>query len=292
MNKPPLSPVNDYVFKRVFGEHLPVLADLLQAVLAMPVTEKEISVVNPIFAADRKDDKLSALDVKVETREYGVIDVEIQLEYYDELWKRFQYYTARMYVDQIRSGEDYSKLTRAISIVIADFSFFTNDDAYHHRFRLYDEQNDVAYPGSIEINILEIPKRRGNISKISHWLEFFAARTEEQFMQLAQHSPAMNQAWGVIRHMSADERERAEAEAVEKARRDMVARLRSAELLGHTKGLEEGKKAGLEEGKKAGLEEGITNVAMNMIQHGMPVNTISDLTGLTIEKIKSLPTVH
>ena len=40
MSKPLLSPVNDYVFKRVFGEHLPVLADLLQAVLAMPVTEK------------------------------------------------------------------------------------------------------------------------------------------------------------------------------------------------------------------------------------------------------------
>ena len=38
MNKPLLSPINDYVFKRVFGEHLSVLADLLQAVLALPVT--------------------------------------------------------------------------------------------------------------------------------------------------------------------------------------------------------------------------------------------------------------
>ena len=28
-----------------------------------------------------------------------------------------QYYTARMYVDQIRSGDDYAKLTRAISII-------------------------------------------------------------------------------------------------------------------------------------------------------------------------------
>ncbi len=86
-----------------------------------------------------------------------------------------------MYVDQIRSGDDYAKLTRAISIIIVDFSFFTEDNAYHHRFRLFDAQNEVAYPGSIEINILEIPKRRGNSSKVSHWLEFFAARTEEQY---------------------------------------------------------------------------------------------------------------
>ena len=97
MVQPLLSPINDYVFKRVFGENLTVLADLLQAVLALPVTEHDIRVINPTFAADKKD-KLSALDVKVETRDYGVIDVEIQVENYDALWKRFQYYTARMYV--------------------------------------------------------------------------------------------------------------------------------------------------------------------------------------------------
>ena len=276
MNKPLLSPINDYVFKRVFGEHLPVLADLLQAVLAMPVTEKDICVVSPIFAADKKDDKLSALDVKVDTREYGVIDVEIQLEYYDELWKRFQYYTARMYVDQIHSGQDYSQLTRAISIVIADFSFFTYDDAYHHRFRLFDEQNGVAYPGSIEINILEIPKRRGNNTKINRWLEFFAARTEDQFMQLAQNNVAMDQAWGVIKCMSADEKERAEAEAVEKARRDMVARLRSAELKGRL------------EGKKAGLEEGQQLIIGSMLAQDLTFEQISKLTRLPLDVVTSL----
>ena len=61
MNKPPLSPINDYVFKRVFGEHLTVLADLLQAVLALPVTEHDICVINPVFSADKKNDKLVPL---------------------------------------------------------------------------------------------------------------------------------------------------------------------------------------------------------------------------------------
>jgi len=288
MNKPPLSPVNDYVFKRVFGEHLPVLADLLQAVLALPVTEKDIRVVNPTFAADKKGDKLSSLDVKVETRQYGVVDVEIQVENYTDLWKRFQYYTARMYVDQMRSGEDYSKLTRAISIVIADFSFFTSDAAYHHRFRLFDAQNAVEYPGSMEINILEIPKRRGNSSKVSHWLEFFAARTEEEFMELAQNDSAMEQAWGVIKQLSADEQERAEAEAAEKARRDMVARIRSAEM----KGREEGKAEGLAEGKAEGLAEGKAEerlgIVANMLSQGLTVNQICKFTGLSSEEIQSL----
>ena len=306
MNKPPLSPINDYVFKRVFGEHLTVLADLLQAVLALPVTEHDICVINPVFSADKKNDKLSSLDVKVETREYGVIDVEIQVENYEDLWKRFQYYTARMYVDQIRSGDDYSKLTRAISIVIADFAFFTGDSAYHHRFRLFDMQNCVEYPGSIEINILEIPKRCGNSSKVSHWLEFFAARTEEQFMQLVQNDPAMEQAWGVIREMSADEQERAEAEAVEKARRDMVARLRSAEMKGLAEGRAEGKAEGLAkgraegkaeglaegraEGKVEGLAEGQLGIVTFMLNQGRTADEISSLIGLSLDAVSSLVT--
>ena len=141
---------------------------------------------------------------------------------------------------------------------------------------MYDAQNGLEYPGSIEINILEIPKRRGNISKVSHWLEFFAARTEEQFMQLAQNDSAMEQAWGIIKHMSADEQERAEAEAVEKARRDMVARLHSAEMLGHTKGLEEGK------------AEGKAEVALAMLQGGLSIEQISGFTGLTADEIQGL----
>lgn len=103
-------------------------------------------------------------------------------------------------------------------------------------------------------------------------------------MQLAQNNVAMDQAWGVIKCMSADEKERAEAEAVEKARRDMVARLRSAEL----KGLLEGKKAGLEEGKKAGLEEGQQLIIGSMLAQDLTFEQISKLTRLPLDVVTSL----
>ncbi len=123
-------------------------------------------------------------------------------------------------------------------------------------------------------------------------------------MQLVQNDPAMEQAWGVIKHLSADEQERAEAEAVEKARRDMVARLRSAEILGHTKGLAEGKKAGLAEGKKvgiaegkkaglaegkkAGLAEGQLGIVSYMLRQGRTVDEISSLIGLPLDAVSLL----
>ena len=119
-------------------------------------------------------------------------------------------------------------------------------------------------------------------------------------MQLVQNDPAMEQAWGVIKHLSADEQERAEAEAVEKARRDMVARLRSAEILGHTKGLAEGKKAGLAEGKAAGLAEGMAQgkaegklaerlaLVTSMLSRGYTTEQISDILGLVPKEVQSL----
>jgi predicted transposase/invertase (TIGR01784 family) len=57
-------------------------------------------------------------------------------------------------------------------------------------------------------------------------------------------------------------------------------------------GLEDGKKIGIEEGKKVGIEEGkkvgIEETAKNMLNDGLPPETISKYTGLPVEEIKKL----
>ena len=110
MKKKLLSPVNDHVFKRVFGKHLRVLAGFLSAVLEMPLDAADIRVLDPNFRAERDDDKLGVLDVKVETRN-GLIDVEVQVQPHLHLKKRLLYYTSRMFVEQIDKGQNYGKLT-------------------------------------------------------------------------------------------------------------------------------------------------------------------------------------
>ncbi len=157
----------------------------------------------------------------------------------DSFCARILYYTARMYTDKLKAGEGYDSLTRAISIVITDFKLIDNDVS-HNRFRLYDKKTGAAYPESIEINTLEIPKlRKGDDSPLNRWLEFFAARTEEEFMSLAQTSPALDEAWGVIRHLSADEQTRLEAEAREKYRLDMDGMYKTGRREGRDKEREE-----------------------------------------------------
>ena len=99
-------------------------------------------------------------------------------------------------------------------------------------------------------------------------------------MQLVQNDPAMEQAWGVIKHLSADEQERAEAEAVEKARRDLVSRLRSAEIKGHT--------AGLAEGEAKGKAAERLALVTSMLSRGYTMEQISDILGIIPEEVQTL----
>lgn len=280
MKKKLLSPVNDHVFKRVFGRHLRVLAGFLSAVLEMPIDASDIRVLDPNFRAERDDDKLGVLDVKVETRN-GLIDVEVQVQPHLYLKKRLLYYTSRMFVEQIDKGQNYGKLTRAVSIMIVDFELIKTDSAFHHRYRLYDQENRLEYSDALEINVLEIPKvQKDETSPVSAWLRFFAAKTEDEFMSLAQTSPAMEEAWGVIKELSADERERLLAEDREKTRRDNAAYYET--------GLVEGIATGVEKGRAEGRMEERKNLVANMLAQGVSPEQISSFTGLTLGDVKAL----
>ena len=284
MKKKLLSPVNDHVFKRVFGSHLRVLAGFLSAVLEMPIGASDIRVLDPNFRAERDDDKLGVLDVKVETRN-GLIDVEVQVQPHLHLKKRLLYYTSRMFVEQIDKGQNYGKLTRAVSIMIVDFELIKTDSAFHHRYRLYDQENRLEYSDALEINVLEIQKvQKDETSPASAWLRFFAAKTEDEFMQLAKTSPAMEEAWGVIKELSADERERLLAEDREKTRRDNAAYYETGLVEGMATGIARGREEGLAEGRMKGYASIITH----MHAQGLSPEQISSFTGITLDEINTV----
>ena len=276
MAQPLLSPINDYVFKRVFGENLTVLAAFLSAVLGIAIRGGDLAVIDPNFRANRAKDHLGILDVRVKTQQYGIIDVEIQVKVAVYLWNRFQYYTARNYVEQMRSGRRYESLSKAITIVIMDANLIHEDTAYHHCFHLYDKKHGLDYPDSMEIHILEIVKRYDDGDPVYQWLQFLAARTEEEFMSLAQNNPAMEEAWGVIKYLSGDEQERALAEAEERERLDRASLY----------------DAGKAEGRAEGWKDGKAEVAQNLLHLGLPIAQIAEATGLSTAEIEALRKVQ
>jgi predicted transposase/invertase (TIGR01784 family) len=255
LEKKPLSPKNDFVFKKVFGENTQVLTDFLKSVLDLPADEYQgLEVLDPNLRPENIDDKYCILDIRLHTKSKNVIDIEIQIKNQDFIWKRIQFYAAKMLVEQAKSGDSYKTLPHVISILITDFVLIKENKELHNRFRLYDEKTKARFPDSMEINVLEIPKvRDDDESRLSNWMRFFAANTEEDFMAIAQTSPAIAEAWGVIKHLSADESARMIAESRENGRLDMEAYKETGRREGLQEGLQDGQR------KKSNRSQGISD---------------------------------
>jgi predicted transposase/invertase (TIGR01784 family) len=238
-------------------------------------------VVDPNLDREFIEDKLGVLDVKIHTGSGKVIDIEVQIRPQRSIWKRLLFYTSKMVVEQVKSGYQYEQIHRVISILIADFVMVAENAAYHTRFRLYDEHSGARFPDSIEIHVLELPKlHEADGTPLGNWLRFFSAKTEEDFMTVAQTSPAIKEAWGRIKVLSGDERARALADAREKARMDLDSWLGDARY--------EGLQAGRQEGLQAGRQEEKREIARKLLREQMPVETVAGLTGLSLEDIHRL----
>ena len=282
----PLSPTNDYVFKRLFIENISLLSDFLNAVLGLHPEEcQNIQVLDPHLRPESIDEKRSVLDIKIHTKTGCVIDIEVQVQEQNFIWQRLQYYCARLLAEQGKRGNEYEELPKVISILVADFPMIKEDGIAHHCFRFYDEANNIRFQDSMQIDILEIPKvQEKDQSKLAGWLRFFAAREEEAFIMLAQNNDTMAEAWGVIKRLSADESARMIAEAREKALMDFNSAIGSA----RRKGLQEGRQEGKLEGLQEGRQEGKLEVARNLLLEKLPVETVIKLTGLSHEEVQRL----
>ena len=273
MKKKPLSPTNDYVFKRIFTDNKYSLSNFLHAVLVLDPEEfLKMEVADPALVPNSPEEKRSILDIKIITKSDKVINIEVQVQKQDFIWKRVQYYSARLLSEQATKGSRYSQLPQAITILVTNF-LLIDDDIAHHSFRLFDEKNKVRFQDSSQIDILELPKaKKMEQSELSSWLLFLGGKTEEDFEMAAQSNPAVKEAWDFLKILSADETARAYAKARDKELMD----IRSAK--------EEGKA----EGKAEGRAEEKAEMVLNLLRLNIPLDAITSASGLTIEAVEAL----
>jgi predicted transposase/invertase (TIGR01784 family) len=274
MGKELLSPKNDLIFRKIFGENIQILSSFLQSVLDLPIEEYQgLEVVDPHLEREYIDGKLGILDIKIHTSTKKVIDVEIQVRLQRSIWKRLLFYIAKMLLGQIKKGNRYEQINRVITIYIADHILIKENDVYHNRFRLYDANTKTYFPDLIEINTLELPKvRESDRSQLSNWMRFLSAKDEKEFEMVAQTNPAIAEAWGVVKVLSGDERARALAEAREIARMDY----------------EDNYDGAYQEGKQEGLQEGKLEVARNLLRKKLSVDDVAEATGLSLDEVEQL----
>lgn len=251
----------------------------MKSVLSISEDEYEaITIVDPHLKRETVDDKLGIVDVKLTTKTGKIVHIEIQVLELEEMPDRVTYYNSKMLATQLKSGYDYDMLQKTISIVIADFDMIKGSKAYHHTFQLYDMPTGVKFTDLVEVNTLELKKIPSNPdnTKMYDWLQFLKAEKEEEFQMIAEKNPVIQKAYVELKRLSQDEEAQLLFEAREKAIRDENARTRFAV----NKGLKEGKTLGE---KQARLE-----IAQNLLLLNLPLEQISQATGLTIQELQSL----
>jgi predicted transposase/invertase (TIGR01784 family) len=279
LDKPFIPPTDDDAFKYLFGrsqsaEYLP---GLLSSVLDIPLDEYEnVSVGSTHLLRRFKKDKLGIIDVKVITKSGTILNIEMQNDQKYGMRERTTFYSDRLFTDQGIKPDDekaYVRLNKTIVILITDYDEIKEDRMYHHRFRLYDDENDCLWTDKQEIHTIELTKTpEDEDSTLVNWMRFLGAKSKEEIEMLGNKDPYIAGAVAAHRRYSLPREIREIYEARKKAKIDKLAELAQIRY------------NGIEEGREEGREE----AARRMKAKGYSVADIEDITGLSSAEIEKL----
>ena len=279
-----LNPKNDYVFKRLFGSvgNETITKNLLSCILQQNITDVQLDC-NPILEKNLLDDKVGILDIKAKIDNTTNIDIEMQVTDHKNIEKRILFYLSKMYTKTIKKSQDYSTLEKCIAILITNYNIdiIKNIPKYITKWNIREEEyqkivlTDVMEIYIIELNKFKDYKEKSNHNSLNSWIEFI-----ESPEVVDMSNKEIQKAKKVLEEISQDEHEQYLAELREKYIMDQKA----IEDAGYDKGL----KAGIEQGINQGINQRNKQIAKKMLNEEIDLDTISRITGLSIQELKNL----
>ena len=270
-----LNPKLDYVFKRIFGYvgNEEITENLLNSILENKISKIELDK-NPILEKDLLNDKIGILDIKAKADNNVNINIEMQIVDKKNIEKRLLYYWSKMYIQNIKEGEDYEKLEKTIVILFADYKLEKLKDIkkYITQWNIREKENKcVVLTNVLEIYIIEIEKykERAEKAELDTWVKFLK---NPEVITMNEKNKSVEKAKKILEEISQDERERYLAELRQKYIMDQKA----VADAGYDKGVEQGE-------KRKQLE-----ISKKMKIKGIAMNEIEEITGLSLEEIEKL----
>ena len=155
-----ISPRVDLAFKKIFGveENKDLLISLINSIVGAEDQVSEVTLLNPYNPKNFKTDKLSILDIKATNQDGKRFNIEIQISDEADYDKRALYYWAKIYTEQLKVAEDYSKLSKAIGIHILNFTSIPEVKKYHNVFHITEKETGLLYFKDLELHTIELKK--------------------------------------------------------------------------------------------------------------------------------------
>ncbi|UTC87331.1 Rpn family recombination-promoting nuclease/putative transposase [Treponema denticola] len=286
---------NDYAFKRVFGteENKDVLQDLLECILDIPPESiVGLELLDKEFQKELLSEKLGILDIKLRLKDGTFVDIEIQNRWYFDFPERTLYYWSKMYNENIKQGQDYTKLPKCITINLIGKGFNKNK-RLHNKYLVLEQDTKEPLVSKLEIHILNLEKARvlekgqckdNKTKRLLNWLKFIETDNPEVRKMLEQESPMMRKANTTIELMEMSPRDKWLYDSRMKYEHDRASCISE----GYRQGIVQGEIKGRQEGFADGSYQKALETANLMKKANCELDFIIQMTGLSKEEIEKL----
>ena len=278
-----LSPKLDVVFQALFGEvgNESITKGFLETILERKIDSIDLSR-NPILRREFKEEKLGVLDIIAKLDKDEICNIELQIVDKKNIIERILYYWSRLYSRQIKSGEDYKILQKAIVILITDFKIENLEELdYHSRWKIIEDKQGkkIILTQKLEIDIIELPKIIGKEKEqdnLLDWLYFLENPKSERVTEKMKENENLKEAVKKLDNLSEDEK------------MQRIADLRQKAIMDEKAIYEKGLEVGIEKGIMEGSRKEKIEIAKKMLELKIDKETIAEATGLTEQEMKKI----
>ncbi len=278
-----INPFTDVGFKRIFGQEInkDLLIDFLNALLDGERRVKDIKFLNkellPIFENDRG----LIYDIYCTDENDEQFIVEMQNKEHVNFRERAVYYLSQAISRQGEKGVDWKFDLKAVYGVF--FLNFRMTDL-PHKLRtdivLADRDTHEQFSNKMRYIFIELPmfaKEEDECeTDFERWIYVLKNMETLQRLPFKARKAVFEKLEQIVDIAGMSKEDRMKYDESIKVYRDQLAVMEYERLQGEAKG------------EAKGIAKGIANVARNLKQMGLPVDTIAQATGLTPEAIKQL----
>ena len=304
----------DWAMKRLLRQkaNFGILEGLLTTLLGMKIKIKRM--LESESNQDDESDKYNRVDMLAENDKGELFLIEVQNNTEYAYFQRMLFGTSKLVTEYIKKGEGYENVRKVYSVNIVYFSLGKGTDIVYH--------GKTEFRGIHNGDLLELSpfqKQKFNVDAVSDLYPEYYIMKVNDFNRVAKNSieewayylntgdvpkgakaPGMEE---VKEQLTIDRMDKSERSAYYKhldniviLRDNIYTEREEGRLEGRAEGREEGRKEGRAEGRKEGREEGREEGrleerrqnAKKMKELAVPVETISQVTGLPVDEIDSL----
>ena len=272
---------NDIIFREFFGRkgNEEFLIDFLNSLLKIEI--ERIEIKNDVNLGNvTPEAKGGRIDIQAELNDGIIIDIEMQVRNNHNIEERSTYYASKIISKETEKGIDYKKIKQVIVINILDYEMLGFNEYISETEIVLKEHKDYEVIKGIKWYFIELPKFRKSRpdmdEKINQWLAFIDDYDRGLVYMAEKRNKTLKKAREEVTYLTGDEAVQRWQELKERWEMDRVSEMNYE------------KSVSKEEGIKQGIEQEKKETAKNMKEKGFDIDTIVEITGLSIEKIEKL----